>query len=192
MALKTEKSLIESFKKLLSKKPISKITIKELTDDCKMSRMTFYYHFTDIYDLARYVSVQDALKIEQLSGGNDKSHLISILNSFYDNKEITYNIYNGLKSGEALEYLIKMFEGVVSKLLYNNTINKKFTVVNLEFLKNYILNAVVGCVKKWFDNNMDENPNDVAEKLYLLTVGLINYSTNEIAKEFNNENENNA
>ena len=85
-----------------------------------------------------------------------------------------------------------MFEGVVSKLLYNNTINKKFTVVNLEFLKNYILNAVVGCVKKWFDNNMDENPNDVAEKLYLLTVGLINYSTNEIAKEFNNENENNA
>ena len=192
MALKTEKSLIESFKKLLSKKPISKITIKELTDDCKISRMTFYYHFTDIYDLARYVSVQDALKIEQLSGGNDKSHLISILNFFYDNKEITYNIYNGLKSGEALEYLIKMFEGVVSKLLYNNTINKKFTVVNLEFLKNYILNAVVGCVKKWFDNNMDENPNDVAEKLYLLTVGLINYSTNEIAKEFNNENENNA
>ncbi len=192
MALKTEKSLIESFKKLLSKKPISKITIKELTDDCKMSRMTFYYHFTDIYDLARYVSGQDALKIEQLSGGNDKSHLISILNSFYDNKEITYNIYNGLKSGEALEYLIKMFEGVVSKLLYNNTIDKKFTVVNLEFLKNYILNAVVGCVKKWFDNNMDVNPNDVAEKLYLLTVGLINYSTNEIAKEFNNENENNA
>ena len=192
MALKTEKSLIESFKKLLSKKPISKITIKELTDDCKMSRMTFYYHFTDIYDLARYVSVQDALKIEQLSGGNDKSHLISILNSFYDNKEITYNIYNGLKSGEVLEYLTKSFEGIVSKLLYNVAIDKKVTIVNIEFLKNYILNAVVGCVKKWFDNNMDENPNDVAEKLYLLTVGLINYSTNEIAKEFNNENENNA
>lgn len=192
MALKTEKSLIESFKKLLSKKPISKITIKELTDDCKMSRMTFYYHFTDIYDLARYVSVQDALKIEQLSGGNDKSHLISILNSFYDNKEITYNIYNGLKSGEVLEYLTKSFEGIVSKLLYNVAIDKKVTIVNIEFLKNYILNAVVGCVKKWFDNNMDENPNELADKLYLLTLGLINTATNETTKEGDNENENNA
>lgn len=192
MALKTEKSLIESFKKLLSKKPISKITIKELTDDCKMSRMTFYYHFTDIYDLARYVSVQDALKIEQLSGGNDKTHLISIIKSFYENQEITFNIYTALDGSEVLEYLTKSFEGIVSKLLYNVAIDKKVTIVNIEFLKNYILNAVVGCVKKWFDNNMDENPNELADKLYLLTLGLINTATNETTKEGDNENENNA
>ncbi len=192
MALKTEKALIESFKKILSKKPISKITIKELTDDCKMSRMTFYYHFTDIYDLARYVSGQDALKIEQLSGGNDKTHLISIIKSFYENQEITFNIYTALDGGEVFEYLTKSFEGIVSKLLYNVAIDKKVTIVNIEFLKDYILNAVVGCVKKWLDNKMVENPNELADKLYLLTVGLINTATNETAKEGDNENENNA
>ena len=192
MALKTEKSLIESFKKLLSKKPISKITIKELTDDCKMSRMTFYYHFTDIYDLARYVSVQDALKIEQLSGGDDKTHLISILKSFYESRESTFNIYTTLDGGKVLEYLTKSFEGIVSKLLYNVAIDKKVTIVNIEFLKDYILNAVVGCVKKWIDNKMVENPNELADKLYLLTLGLINTATNETTKEGDNENENNA
>ena len=192
MALKTEKALIESFKKLLSKKPISKITIKELTDDCKMSRMTFYYHFTDIYDLARYVSGQDALKKEQLSGGDDKTHLISILKSFYESRESTFNIYTTLDGGKVLEYLTKSFEGIVSKLLYNVAIDKKVTIVNIEFLKDYILNAVVGCVKKWIDNKMVENPNELADKLYLLTFGLINTATNETTKDGDNENENNA
>ena len=91
-----------------------------------------------------------------------------------------------------LEYLTKSFEGIVSKLLYNVAIDKKVTIVNIEFLKDYILNAVVGCVKKWIDNKMVENPNDVAEKLYLLTLGLINTATNETTKEGDNENENNA
>jgi len=40
-------------KKLLLQKPLTKITINDITDDCGISRMTFYYHFKDIYDLDR-------------------------------------------------------------------------------------------------------------------------------------------
>ena len=44
----TKLALEESLKRLLLKKPLDKITINDLTTDCGISRMTFYYHFKDI------------------------------------------------------------------------------------------------------------------------------------------------
>ena len=45
MAQITKKALEASLKHLLLQKPLPKITIQDLTDDCGISRMTFYYHF---------------------------------------------------------------------------------------------------------------------------------------------------
>ena len=47
----TKRALEEALKRLLLEKPLSKITIQDLADECGISRMTFYYHFKDIYDL---------------------------------------------------------------------------------------------------------------------------------------------
>ena len=52
--------LEESLKHLLLKKPLDKITINDLTTDCGISRMTFYYHFKDIYDLVEWCCLEDA------------------------------------------------------------------------------------------------------------------------------------
>ena len=49
----TKNALEESLKKFLLQKPLDKITISDLTTDCGISRMAFYYHFKDIYDLVR-------------------------------------------------------------------------------------------------------------------------------------------
>lgn len=51
-----------SLKKLLLQKPLNKITINDITEDCGVNRMTFYYHFKDIYDLVDWIMVEDAAK----------------------------------------------------------------------------------------------------------------------------------
>ena len=51
----TKLALEESLKHLLLKKPLDKITINDLTTDCGISRMTFYYHFKDKYDLINWI-----------------------------------------------------------------------------------------------------------------------------------------
>ena len=53
----TKTALEASLKKLLLKKPLDKITIRDLTEDCGISRMTFYYHFKDIYDLVEWTTI---------------------------------------------------------------------------------------------------------------------------------------
>ena len=45
----TKRALEASLKKMLLKKPVTKITISDITEDCGVNRATFYYHFKDIY-----------------------------------------------------------------------------------------------------------------------------------------------
>ena len=44
----TKKAIADSFLKLLREKPLDKITIKDIVEDCGINRNTFYYHFEDI------------------------------------------------------------------------------------------------------------------------------------------------
>lgn len=56
----TKQALEASLKRLLLQKPLTKITIADITEDCGVSRMTFYYHFQDIYDLVEWACFEDA------------------------------------------------------------------------------------------------------------------------------------
>ena len=58
----TKYALENSSQNLLLQKPLDKITISDITDDCGISRMTFYYHFKDIYDLVEWSCFEDAGK----------------------------------------------------------------------------------------------------------------------------------
>ena len=48
MSVTTKRALAETFKKLLSKRGLNKITVKDIVEDCGVNRQTFYYHFHDI------------------------------------------------------------------------------------------------------------------------------------------------
>lgn len=60
MSQVTKRALEASLKNLLLQKPLSKITISDITEDCGINRMTFYYHFKDIYDLVEWSCQEDA------------------------------------------------------------------------------------------------------------------------------------
>ena len=51
--------LAESFKELTIKKPIEKITIREITDLAGVIRPTFYNHFQDKYELLEWIIVKE-------------------------------------------------------------------------------------------------------------------------------------
>ncbi len=55
MSLLTEKPWQHPLRKLLEKKTLDKITVKDITDDCGVNRQTFYYHFHDVYDLVEWI-----------------------------------------------------------------------------------------------------------------------------------------
>ena len=46
-----KREIKNSFIKLLTERPISQITVKDIVEDCGVNRNSFYYHFQDIPSL---------------------------------------------------------------------------------------------------------------------------------------------
>lgn len=49
---KTKRAITDAFLQLRAKKPLERITVKELSELAEISKATFYLHYKDIYDLS--------------------------------------------------------------------------------------------------------------------------------------------
>lgn len=79
MANFTKEAIVETFIEMLNERPLDKITVRELTERCGVSRNTFYYHFHDVYDLV------DALfRAEEARLLSDVTDLTSLREGFAD------------------------------------------------------------------------------------------------------------
>ena len=59
----TRRAIAESLIKLLNDKPLDKITVKNVVEECGINRNTFYYHYRDIYDLVEDILNHEAEKV---------------------------------------------------------------------------------------------------------------------------------
>mgnify|MGYP000152396110 CR=1 FL=1 len=53
MASFTKFAILKVFGDLAASRPVDKITVKDITDQCGISRNTFYYHYQDIYQVLK-------------------------------------------------------------------------------------------------------------------------------------------
>lgn len=54
---RTRKNIINAFIELRAKKPLERITVKELSDLAMINKATFYSHYKDIYDLSEKLEI---------------------------------------------------------------------------------------------------------------------------------------
>ena len=101
MSQTTKRALEASLKKLLLEKPLNKITINDITEDCGVNRMTFYYHFKDIYDLVDWILVEDAAKA--LEGFADRECRDITVQD--DDKQFVVDFYKYALVGVVLEWV---------------------------------------------------------------------------------------
>ena len=105
----TKRALEQSLKNLLREKPLSKITVTDITEDCGISRMTFYYHFKDIYDLVEWACMEDAAK----ALANKKTYdtwqqgFIQIFHAVRENKVFVMNVYRCVSREQVEKYLVR-------------------------------------------------------------------------------------
>ena len=59
MSQTTKRALAQSLKHLMEQKPLEKITVVDISEDCGVNRQTFYYHFQDIYDLIEWIYINE-------------------------------------------------------------------------------------------------------------------------------------
>ena len=59
----TKKAIMEAFLRLIGKKALDKITVRDIVDECGINRNTFYYHFQDMYAVLEAICHEAVLTI---------------------------------------------------------------------------------------------------------------------------------
>ncbi len=175
MSQVTKRALEQSLKNLLLKKPLSKITISDLTEDCGMNRMTFYYHFKDIYDLVEWSCLTDAKRAldEKKTYDTWQQGFLQILEAVQANKPFIMNVYHCVHREQVEIYLRPLVEDLIL-----NVVNEEAGGLNVrDEDKMFIVQAYsyifIGIMLDWIKEDMKENPQEIVERLNKLIKGSI-------------------
>ena len=97
------------------KKPVNKITITDITEDCGVNRATFYYHFQDIYALIEWSCEEDSRKALSDNTTYDtwQQGFLNILHAVEDNKPFIINVYHHVSQEQILQYLYRVVYGLL-------------------------------------------------------------------------------
>ena len=172
MNQRTEAVLIGTFKELMLKKPMNKITVSELVEECGINRKTFYYHFEDIRDMLRKMLRQDIEAI--FSRGDLITDHDLIINSVLDYIEQNKVILKNMISCIGRAALDLFLNSNVNKPIYSlvcETEQKQNLSVGDEykrFLADFFTRAVSGVLIDWIENRADLNKEQI--KQYLFTT----------------------
>lgn len=122
MANTTKLALEASLKELLRTKPIDRITINDLTEHCGISRMTFYYHFKDIYDLVEWACVEDGKRALQGKKTYDTwlEGIAQIFEAVLENKPFIMNVYHAVAHEKVEQYLYKLTYELIVNVVEEN------------------------------------------------------------------------
>lgn len=175
MSQVTKRALEQSLKNLLLKKPLTKITVGDITDDCGINRMTFYYHFKDIYDLVEWSCLEDAKRAldEKKTYDTWQQGLLQIFKAVQENKPFILNVYRCVHREQVEKYL----QPLVDQLLLN-VINEEAAGITVrdedkQFIAQIYSYMFIGLMLDWIKDDMREDPQQLVEKLSKLIKGSV-------------------
>ena len=181
----TKAALEESLKRLLLKKPLDKITINDLTTDCGISRMAFYYHFKDIYDLVEWSCIEDASRALQGKKTYDtwQEGLQQIFEAVLENKPFILNVYRSVKREQVENYLYSLTYQLIEGVVEEQSENLMVTEEQKKFIADFYKYSFVGVMLDWIKRGMKEAPEEIANMVCVTMHGNIGNSLRNMEKE---------
>lgn len=169
----TKHALETSLKKLLRSKPLDKITIQEITDDCGISRSAFYYHFKDIYDLVEWCALEDFSKALSNRKSTDswQEGLRAIMQEVVDDREFISNIYHNANHDLIERYLSAQTEQLLFDVVQRASKGLTVTEQQKHYVAHFYQFGFVGMVVEWFRKGMKEDIDAFVERFGTMLNG---------------------
>ena len=181
----TKRALEQSLKNLLLKKPLNKITINDIAEDCGINRMTFYYHFKDIYDLVEWSCLEDAQKAlkEKKTYDTWQEGLQQIFEAVLENKPFILNVYRSVKREQVENYLYSLTYQLIEGVVEEQSKNLMVTEEQKKFIADFYKYSFVGVMLDWIKRGMKEAPEEIANMVCVTMHGNVGNSLRNMEME---------
>lgn len=176
MSQTTKRALAASLKKLLTEKPLEKVTVVDIVEDCEVNRQTFYYHFQDIYDLIEWIYIEEAAKVI----GDNKTYetwqegFLHIFDYVLEHKDFVLNTYHSTSRAHLETFLYqetyRLLKCVVDEQAQGFSVREE----DKAFIANFYKYGFVGLVSEWISKGMKEDASSIIAKLDTVIHGDFN------------------
>ena len=175
MSQVTKRALEQSLKNLLLKKPLTKITISDITEDCGINRMTFYYHFKDIYDLVEWACLEDAKRAldEKKTYDTWQQGLLQIFEAVQENKPFILNVYRCVHREQVEKYLQPLVDQLMLDVIQEESASMVIREEDKQFIAKIYAYIFIGVMLDWIKDDVREAPQEIVARLVKLLRGSV-------------------
>ena len=156
-----KETIAQAAKYLLMEKGVKKLTVKDIVEECRITRQTFYYHFEDIPALFRWIFERDTarnlLEVKALESGEAQLRCLFVMAIHalpYVKKGIESNYRDELERFLS-QYIQRLFEQLCDEEnLYRNCSRSE-----VKLILRYHSQAILGMLRSWTEadtNNLDQ------------------------------------
>lgn len=180
----TKEIFAKSLKKLMREESFAKISVKDITEECGLSRNSFYYHFKDKYELINWIFYEDM--ISNVNSFDDPLKLadsfISVCKCIYQNRDFYLTCFQYVGQNSLFETIHTMYYELWKVNLTVHYMDAKVQLSDTEIDLMAKLNAyaLVGIISEWVKNGISNNYMSYLEqvkKLLNMEYLTVNQST---------------
>lgn len=149
----TKLAFAAALKSLMEKKPLNKITVQDLTTACDVNRKTFYYHFTDVYALLKWMLEEEAVNVvrqfDLLADFQDAA--MFVMDYIEKNNHILQCAYDSMGRDELKHFLEQDFMQIVESVVgrFEEELHLRLSERGRGVICSFYAEAVSGEIIRW-------------------------------------------
>lgn len=158
MANFTKTAIRQAFLKLLEERPLGKITVKDITDECGINRNSFYYHYQDIPTLLSEIVADDASSIiaHYPTVESVEECLNCAIEFAVEHKRIVKHIFDSVNRDILEQYLMRVSEYIVTTYLNTVLKDEGLSEKDTAAIVRYYKCTLFGFVVDWMNEGMND------------------------------------
>ncbi|MBR6939603.1 MAG: TetR/AcrR family transcriptional regulator C-terminal domain-containing protein [Clostridia bacterium] len=175
MSTNTKNLIFRTFVEILGEKPFDKITVRDIVERANVNRNTFYYYYSDIYELLEEMFTREFTEMvaEHRNGFRWLVGFSNLLTTAYNNKKIINNICAS-RSYEYLEnYMFKSCKIILSEFIHEISEGRNISEDIVDFTASFYMYAIIGTLSEWFRTGMYETPDNMLKKFMVVFETII-------------------
>jgi probable dihydroxyacetone kinase regulator len=171
----TKKAIRESFSRLLEEKPLDKITVKDIVEDCEINRGTFYYYYPDIYALVEDIFEEEVRRVagEHIRYDSWQQGFLEATQLARRDKRQLYHAFNSISREKLEAYLYRVADHLMGEFVDQQAEGLDVAQEDKDFVAKFYICALVGLTAQWIDRGMKEDPEVYINKMGVLFEGNI-------------------
>ena len=161
----TKRILRQTLLDLIQKKPLGKITVKELCETADINRNTFYSHYGAPEDIIaeienEYYETMRAFQDSAIDDGDDIALIYGIMKTLLENRDYCIVLY-GANSNPAVKD--RIYKDAYSRIMFTWIQTGKVKQPDqLRWLFSYLSGGIDAIIRTWVQGGMKEDPAKLA------------------------------